>query len=79
MNALTDDERLVKLLALRDRIDREIKHLTAKPHRRRRGIPACGTDSAYTRHRRLGQTPCDDCKAAHAARERIRQRGRKAS
>lgn len=79
MNALTDDARLVKLLALRDRIDREIRHLRETPHRRRRGIPACGTDSAYSRHRRLGETPCDDCKAAHAARERIRQRERKAS
>ena len=30
----------------------------------------CGTMSGYQRHRRLGETPCDSCKAANAARDR---------
>jgi hypothetical protein len=28
----------------------------------------CGTDAAYKRHFRLGEPPCDACRAAHAAR-----------
>ncbi len=80
MNVLDDDARLAKLLTLRARVDAEIREITAKPKRHRcKGIPACGTESAYSRHLRQGETPCEDCKAAHAARERIRKRERKAS
>lgn len=30
----------------------------------------CGTEAAYKRHRRHGETPCDSCKAAYAAAHR---------
>lgn len=30
-------------------------------------VALCGTDSGYYRHRRERETPCDACKAAHAA------------
>ena len=40
----------------------------------------CGTDSGYTKHRRLGEIPCASCKRAHAddaaarkARAKVRQ------
>ena len=29
-------------------------------------IAKCGTDTAYGRHRRDGETPCDKCRKAHA-------------
>lgn len=35
----------------------------------------CGTEAAYNRHRRKGQTPCQDCKRA-AAQARARRRGK---
>ncbi len=31
---------------------------------------ACGTSSGYSRHLRLGETPCADCRAAQAAKQR---------
>lgn len=43
-----------------------------------KGVAACGTDSGYFRHRRLAETPCDGCRAAHAASDKVR-RTRKAS
>jgi WhiB family redox-sensing transcriptional regulator len=55
-----------------------------EPKRARAAIAACGTDSGYFRHRRLGQTPCDACKAAHTAvsvtnDKKARQQRRRAS
>jgi hypothetical protein len=38
---------------------------------------ACGTESGYTRHRRLGEETCYECKAAQAAAERKRYARRK--
>lgn len=35
----------------------------------------CGTEAAYNRHRRHGETPCQDCKRA-AAQARARRRGK---
>lgn len=37
-------------------------------------IAPCGTEAAYNRHRRHGQTPCQECKRAAAA-ARARRRG----
>jgi hypothetical protein len=47
--------------------------------RPKRGPAQCGKASGYKAHRRLGEEPCDECKAAHAeaAREasrRLRER-----
>ena len=33
----------------------------------------CGTDAAYVRHLKHNETPCDDCKAAHAEWARARR------
>jgi hypothetical protein len=44
------------------------------------GRPAtkpCGTVAAFKRHKRNGETPCDACKAAEAARQRFYYRQRK--
>lgn len=38
----------------------------------------CGTESGYTKHRRLGERPCADCKAAHAAATAVRKARAKA-
>jgi hypothetical protein len=44
------------------------KVITRKP-------PApCGTRAAYERHRRVGETPCDECKAANTARNQARKK-----
>lgn len=37
----------------------------------------CGTEAAYNRHRRHGETPCQECKRA-AAQARARRRGKDA-
>lgn len=29
----------------------------------------CGTEAAYRRHGRNGETPCDACKVAHSVRQ----------
>ena len=38
-------------------------------------LAPCGTEAAYRRHRRAGETPCQDCKRAAAA-ARARRRGK---
>ncbi|QVQ51324.1 hypothetical protein J4H86_21280 [Spiractinospora alimapuensis] len=40
--------------------------------RARSGLVPCGTTSAYRRHRRRGEKPCADCRAAEAAAARAR-------
>lgn len=37
-------------------------------------VAPCGTPAAYRRHRRRGEEPCDECKAAVAEDERSRYR-----
>lgn len=41
--------------------------------RREARIPKCGSDSAYYRHRRLGEVTCEPCLKAHADAWMIRQ------
>lgn len=71
MEALTD---------LRKRVDDELlvladEAMTAQiPGQTRRSklvIPDCGTETGYQRHRTKGEN-CDECKAAHAAHERVK-------
>lgn len=38
-----------------------------------RPLAPCGTNSAYLRHIRWGQQPCNACRAAHAATEAKRR------
>lgn len=78
-------ERLSYLLQERDRLDEEIANLTntVKPDRKRPRsvVPACGTESAYQRHRARGeQCPEGDlCKRAHADHERVARIRRQAN
>ena len=78
-------KRLNYLMNLRNRIDREADQLSVRlarvefaftptGKRSRKVIPACGTESAYQRHRYLRETADDECLAAHAAHERVRVR-----
>jgi hypothetical protein len=39
----------------------------------RQVIHGCGTDGGYQQHRRRRESPCDQCRAAHAAAERVRK------
>lgn len=41
--------------------------------------PKCGTNSGYEGHRKRGEVPCDDCKAAHSVRSWEYQKRRKAA
>lgn len=76
------DQRIARLVALRDRIDAELIALdgwrSSQPRRRRspRVVPPCGTESGYQRHRWYGET-CDACRLAHNAHERARARLRR--
>jgi hypothetical protein len=40
-----------------------------------RPIPACGTTGGYQRHLRLKETPCDECRHAIAAYQRLYRAG----
>lgn len=40
--------------------------------RRKARVAVCGTDSGYHAHLRRRETPCDDCRSAHAAAARRR-------
>ncbi len=82
---MTDEARLARLLALRERIEREIKQVesridsTVRRRRPRRERAKCGTDGGYYRHLRTTHThPCEDCKAAHRVAERVRRIQRRA-
>jgi WhiB family redox-sensing transcriptional regulator len=52
---------------------------TTAAERRGRAMPLrvrpakCGTDSGYSRHRNRHETPCDECRAAHAIAGRVRK------
>ena len=81
MNARTTEQtadRLQRLYDLQRRIADEIVLLeagyigtgTRKPRRSRYDVPACGSETAYQRHKHRGET-CTECKAAHAAHERV--------
>jgi hypothetical protein len=50
-----------------------------EPPANRQRYAECGTQAGYSRHRRHHQTPCDDCKAAHATSERayVEKNGRR--
>jgi hypothetical protein len=37
-------------------------------------VDSCGTHYGHNRHRRAGETPCDDCLAAEAAYKRARRK-----
>lgn len=45
----------------------------------RKDIVPCGTDRAYFRHRRRGETPCEDCKRAHTDTTNGYYRGKRAT
>lgn len=74
--------RITELQNLRKRIDTELEVLadevenvdvpTVHRKRSRNQIPPCGTESGYQRHRHIGEN-CEDCKAAHAAHERLKK------
>lgn len=74
MSVQTVEQRIGELLRLRDKIDAELRRIDAsyqpKKKRPRNVIPECGTETAYQRHRHLGEERDDACKAAHAAHER---------
>lgn len=38
------------------------------------GLKPCGTEAAYQRHRRRGESPCVDCVAAHSSLNAERKR-----
>jgi hypothetical protein len=38
------------------------------------GHTECGTDAGYSRHRRRGETICDDCRTAHRTAQRQRRK-----
>lgn len=40
---------------------------------RGRPVKPCGTEAAFARHRRKGETPCDPCVDAHARYEKQRR------
>lgn len=75
------NKRIDDLLALKARIDDELLVLADEAanidvpgtmrRRPRSVVPECGTESGYQRHRARKET-CDDCKAAHAAHERVK-------
>lgn len=69
----TVEERAAELLRLRNKIDDELIRLArtidTSKRRSKFDIPACGTESAYQRHRYQGEK-CDECRAAHAAHEK---------
>lgn len=41
--------------------------------RRRAPVARCGTDAGYSRHRRMNENPCQECKEAHAMAFRLRK------
>lgn len=43
-----------------------------------RNVEPCGTDAAYARHRRNGETPCEPCRIAHNVRQADYRRRRSA-
>lgn len=45
----------------------------------RPAVQPCGTEAAYKRHSRRGETPCEACKAAHSERQAELYRRRTAS
>jgi hypothetical protein len=47
-----------------------------EPGQGSRQVPACGTDSAYHRHKRMKEDACEPCRAAHntAEVERVARR-----
>lgn len=72
---ITPRERAQRLLYLRRCIDAELAFLDRRMNHegpKRVPDPLCGTESGYTRHRRRGETTCDDCRRAHARGEQQR-------
>jgi hypothetical protein len=70
---VTREQRLSQLLLLRRRIDAEIVKLAEETGRRIRRadyVPPCGTETAYQRHRYLGEPRDELCKAAHRLHNR---------
>ena len=77
MSVQTLEQRLVALRDLRRRVDEEVRKTKAaiadqkpptKPRRSRHVVPACGSESAYQRHRwhrELADRACLDAHAAH--------------
>ena len=62
-----------------ERAQRRIDEKAAAAERRLEALAPCGTNAAHQRHLRNGETPCDECKAAHALHARpeaARRRGR---
>ena len=90
MSVQTLDQRLAELRALRKAVDAEIRRVDKAiadamrsvrkpraPRRSRYEIPACGTDSAYHRHRYYDEPIDDACRDAHNAYERERSAERR--
>lgn len=44
-----------------------------------RELKPCGTDAAFQRHRRRGETPCEPCREAHAAKKRRTDEARRSA
>lgn len=57
----------------------ESRRLLALPPRLRSGLKACGTITAWRRHKRLGEKVDFACKLAHARYEKTRREARKAA
>lgn len=75
-------DRLIELARLQRKIEAEINRAQRDiPQRRRRSrydIPPCGTETGYQRHRYLGEK-CDECREAHAAHNRLKERAKRRS
>lgn len=51
---------------------KELERAIGVRKRARNVVPECGSESAYQRHRHLGQETDAACRAAHAEHNRIR-------
>lgn len=71
MEALTDLRKRVddELLVLAD--EAMTADIPGQTRRSRFVTPECGTETGYQRHRTRSET-CEECKAAHAAHERVK-------
>lgn len=57
-------------------------YLPARPGRPNVGVndgARCGTDSGHRTHYRLGEQPCDQCRAAHRDAARLRKANRRSA
>lgn len=77
--AKANPEQAAKHVARRRAVRAGLIEPTMHPSER---VAACGTEAGFERHARRGEEPCDDCKAARVAAQRVRRaaaRGRSRS